>query len=151
MYLDEEWEEGEVESFSQNTMDEITRLEKKSVNLRKPCPYTEYPELTIFVVKRSRVPPKNKDGKKQSGPTNEIVYLNSASEKYNHVGVRINHIRPGDYFVIYKHAYPSDYPYHKLSLIMNGDKDVINGASVRRLPHEIFKKDFFTYLENCHK
>jgi hypothetical protein len=71
----------------------------------------------MFVCKKSKVPTRKN---KNEAPKANLVYLNGVIDKHNHVGLRIDGIRPGDYYVIYKHDYPGGYPYQKLNLILNG-------------------------------
>jgi hypothetical protein len=94
-------------------------VEKDSKGKRLPPKWSEYPELTLILCKKSKVPPKhtNRGTKKVKA---ELVYLNGGIEKDSNVGVRVDYIRPGDYYVVYKHSYPIDYPYHKLNLVLNG-------------------------------
>ena len=115
-----------------------------------PFKFKEYPELTLIVAKKSRVPPKHTN-KSTAKVKAQLVYLNGDIDRASNVGVRVDNIRPGDYYVVYKHNYPSDYPYHKLNLVLNGQVDLVTEAQIRRIPVKTFKSQFFSYLLECQK
>ena len=60
--------------------------------------------------------------------------------------MRIEKIRPGDYYVVYKQEFPPDYLYHKLNLTLQGQKDLVKFAVATRLDSRHFKPSFYSYL-----
>ena len=75
-----------------------------------------YPKLTMLLCKKARQPP---EGHNVAQPA-QLIYLNGTIAKANTIGVRVDSIRPGDYYVIYRQDYPSNYKYHKLNLTIQG-------------------------------
>lgn len=58
----------------------------------------EYPEMQFYVAKKVTTPPKGENS--QCGI--EYAYLQGDTGKKQHLSVKVNKIRAGDYYIVYK-------------------------------------------------
>lgn len=111
----------------------------------------EYPCLYVIVVKKSRLPPKNQRTTTAVCHT-EYTYLNGKVGKQASIGLKIDSIRPGDYFIFYRAVYTSKHTQSpKLNFVMSGPADLVTGAQITKIAPVSFRASFFAEILRLQK
>lgn len=79
----------------------ICQMDRKFLENEEEITTYEYPQVTMIVVKKARLPPKTE----YSTATVEFAYLEGVQGKLPSLGVRVNFFRKGDYYILYKVDY----------------------------------------------
>jgi hypothetical protein len=102
----------------------------------------EYPEMTIFVAKKVTTPPRGENG--ECGI--EYAYLQGAIGRCPTLGVKVNKIRSGDYFIVYKVNFASSHLCKKINISFTGPRDLVETAVIRRVEPSSIKSGFYSHL-----
>jgi len=135
-----------VKMNSRHAFFRICQLDRKFLENDAEILEHEYAQMTMIVVKRARIPPKTEYGV----ATLEYAYLNGTVGKLAQLGVRVDHFRNGDYFILYKAEFEDQHRCQKLNILFQGNEDVLNTAVIKRIKPSSYKPSFFKEMMGRH-
>ena len=124
----------------------LSQLDRRSLADKSRLLTYEYAMMTVIVVKKARVPPRTEYGTY----TQEFCYIDGIQGRKQAVDVRVQSLRPGDLYVLYKVDWKDEHDCQKLNLAVSGPDNFIGNLVARRMDPSSYHEYFFSHMMDRH-